>query len=387
MFNKESFENAKKIKGYGSYDKSVSDSEIEEVKTVKGADKLKVKPKVIRKLADYIKFISEIKSSYKNPVFYRGQTSADYLLTPNCLRTNPKNEHLMIRAFQRKFFDELSKCHTSMEKLVVMQHFLLPTRCLDISESPQMALYFACSHMKKFDCKKRRPEEEDWGEITLFREPEGSDDDGYVASENLKEVESSNISIIANTAYMEGEFNLWQLGARWKRDVDIGHDEKYIDLRSIVRRSYIARVPQNNVRIKNQQGAFIMANANMAYIAGQKNESREITEAILAKDYINYMQLIENGWELNEVATWDLIFKKVKPYSDENELEIFRTDPFDLHRLFYKDDAGVQQVVLIPPLQKQPILDELAKLNITEDFVYPDMDNVAHEISEQFSKM
>lgn len=386
MFNKESFENAKKIKGYGSYDKSVSDSEIEEVKTVKGADKLRVQPKVIRNLAEYIKFISEIKSSFKNPVFYRGQTNADYLLTSNCLRKNHKNEHLMIQAFQRKFFDELSKCQTSMEKLVVMQHFQLPTRCLDISESPLMALYFACSHMKKFDCKKRKPEEEDWGEIVLFREPEEPDDDGYAASENLKEIESSNISIIASTAYMKEDFNLWQLGARWKKDVDIGHDEKYIDLRSIVRRSYIARVPQNNVRIKNQQGAFIMANANMAYIDGCENESKKLTETILKRDYINYKQLIENGYELNEAATWDLHFKKIKPYSDENELEVFRTDPFDLHRLFYKNDAGIQQVVLIPPLQKQPILDELAKLNITEDFVYPDMDNVAHEISEQFAK-
>lgn len=155
MFDKKRFEIAKKIKGCGSYDKLVSDSEIEEVKTVKGADKLKVKPKVIRNLADYIKFISEIESSYENPVFYRGQTNADYLLTPNCLRTNPKNEHLMIQAFQRKFFDELSKCHTSMEKLEVMQHFQLPTRCFDISESPLMALYFVCSHMKKFDCKKK----------------------------------------------------------------------------------------------------------------------------------------------------------------------------------------------------------------------------------------
>ena len=36
---------------------------------------------------------------------------------------------------------------------------------------------------------------------------------------------------------------------------------------------------------------------------------------------------------------------------------------------------------------KRVFFDELAKLNITEDFVYPDMDNVAHEISEQFSKM
>ena len=392
MFDKKRFENAKEIKGYGSYDKSVSDDEIESMKTLPGEDKLKVRPKIIRTLAEYINFIKEIESSYKNPVFYRGQTNADYLLTPNCLRINPKNEHLMINAFYRKFFDELNKCHTSMEKLAVMQHFFLPTRCLDISESPLMALYFACSHMKKFRTKIiklnengeeiKDNEEDDWGEIVLFKEPE---DDEYAASENLKNVESSSISIIANTAFMEEDFSLWHLGARWKKDVDIGHDEKYIDLRSIVRRSYIVRVPQNNVRIKNQQGAFIMANANMAYIDEKENESKKLTEKIIASDYITYHDLIEKGYNLNETETWDLHFKKIKPYSDENELEIFRTDPFDLHRIFYKKN-GVQQVILIPPKCKESILNELAKLNITEDFVYPDMDNVAHEISEQLNK-
>ena len=383
MFDKEKFNLAQKIKGYGSYEKSVPEDEITRTKKLHGETELKVQPTIIHNLSDYMKFINKIDSSYANPVFYRGQTNADYLLTPNCLRVAPKNEHLMIETFFRKFFDELNKSRTSMEKLVVMQHFQLPTRCMDVTESPLMALYFACSHMKKFSKKIITKDEEDWGEIVLFREP--FEDKKNNKPEKLKSIESSNISIIANTAFMEEDFSLWHLASRWKRDVDIGHDEKYIDLRSIVRRSYIARVPHNNARIKNQQGAFIMANANMAYIDGYESESCKLTEAILRKDYITYKQLIEKKWNLNETETWNLHFRKIKPYSDENELKIFRTDPFDLKRLFYKKN-GVQQVVLIPPDNKEDILKELRKLNITEDFVYPDMDNVANEIAEQFQK-
>ncbi len=379
MFNKENFELAQKIKGYGSYKKECFDSG-NKIKHVK--EPIKVQVNIIKNINEYIEFINDVKSPYLNPVFYRGQTNADYLLTPNCLRVNPKNEHLMIEAFTRRFYDELNKCHSSMERLMLMQHYQLPTRCLDITESPLMALYFACSHMKKFRKKIVEEKDEDWGEIILFQEP---DDDNEEKPEKLKVIESSNISVIANTAFMEEKFSLWHLGVRWKKDVDLGHDEKYIDLRSIVRRSYIVRVPQNNPRIKNQQGAFIMVNANMAYVKGHKSEGRRLTEAILEEGCVTYYDLMESGFNLNDKETWDLYFKKVNPYSEDNELDIFKTDPFDLRRLFYKKD-GVQQVVLIPPDCKKTILEELRKFNITEDFVYPDMDNVANEISEQINK-
>ena len=35
---------------------------------------------------------------------------------------------------------------------------------------------------------------------------------------------------------------------------------------------------------------------------------------------------------------------------------------------------------------KKNIIKELRKFNITEDFIYPDMDNVAHEIMENINK-
>lgn len=379
MFNEENFNRAIKIKGYGSYNKSVPDKEISKIKFFQGQNVFKVKPTIIRSLKGYINFVNKIDSSSLNPVFFRGQTNADYLITPNCLRTNPQNEHLMIEAFTRKFYNELSKCQSSMEKLMLMQHFNLPTRCLDITENPVIALYFACSHMKKFRNKEITKEDEDWGEVILFREQDTEDK----KPERLKSIESSNISIIANTAFMEDDFTLWQLGTRWKKDVDIGHDVKFIDLRSIVRQSYIARVPHNNPRIKNQQGAFIMVNANMAYLYEQEDKSKELTEEILQEYSITVKDCFPNK-SIKNLAR-KLHFKKIKPYSDENEISIYRSDPFDLQKLFYKKNK-IQQVALIPPDSKSVILDELKRINISEDFVYPDMDNVANEINEQFNK-
>ncbi len=40
--------------------------------------------------------------------------------------------------------DDFEKCHTHLEKLVKMQHYGLPTRLLDITRNPLVALYFAC---------------------------------------------------------------------------------------------------------------------------------------------------------------------------------------------------------------------------------------------------
>ncbi len=383
MRNETDFEKALRIKGYGSFDKKKSESQID--KEIRIDNNLTVKPTVITSVSEYVNFINGLKgNSSLNPIFFRGQSNANYLLSPNCLRNNPENEHLILEEFERYFPNEFNSNMLAMEKLSLMQHFYLPTRALDISENPLMALYFACSHMKKFRTRIIKPEEEKWGEIVLFQEPKKR---GEKKSEKLKTLESSNISIIANTAFMESDFSLWHLGSKWKKDVDLDHDEKYIDLTTIVHKSYIVRVPFVNPRIKNQRGAFIMVNAN--YVIDKNDDiDCDLTNYILNNEYINYYELLNSRFLERYVSdkTWELKFRKVIPYDTKNKIPIFRTDPFNFHRIFYRDDKNVQQVVLIPPDKKHDILKELQKFNITEDFVYPDMDSVANEIKERFSR-
>ena len=378
----DALEKALKLKGYGSLDNIKNDySKIEKTVTLK--DGLKVKPTVIKSLKEYVEFVAKLNTSYKNPIFYRGQGNANYPINPTVLRCSSKDEKNIIDAFYRRFSKEIDSCNTDMERLVFMQHFGLMTRALDITESPLAALYFACSPMKKF-CKNRTEEMSHWGEIILFKENEENID-------NLKPVHSSTVSIISSTAYMDEKFSLWQLGMQWKKDNNYRREERYIRLKDIIRRSLIVRVPQNNPRIKNQQGAFIVVNSNkVSSINNDSSKSKELTEFILKNEEDVTFDVLETEnarWKkvFSKLDTWKLNFEKITPYSGDNEIEIFDTDPFDLRKLYYKENE-VQKVALIPPSCKQKIIDELAKFNITEDFIYPDMDNVSNEINTNYTK-
>lgn len=383
--DKKLLENAIRLKGYGSdLSKDSSDKKRLE-KTVRVDNELTVKPTVITCLKEYIEFIGKIEYSYKNPVFYRGQGNANYTISPGSLRKNPANEKIMLESFERRFSTEVDSCTTNMARLVLMQHFGISTRALDVTENPLAALYFACSPMKKFN-KNPDLEKKNWGEITIFRDPEFEEKE----SKNQKPIDSNKVSIISSTAFMENEFNLWKLGMKWKKDNNFMHEERYIQLKEIIRSSVIVRVPQNNQRIKNQQGAFILVNANeVLSLDDDEQYAEELTNHILNYDGdLSFNELMnDKKWSrrFSEGFTWSLHFKKVKPYSGENRIKIFDIDPFDLRRLFYKDEEGIQQVVLIPPDKKEGIVNELKKFNITEDFIYPDMDNVANEINENIN--
>ena len=317
------FEKALILKGYGS-NKAYSYSNKERLESIRKVDgNLIVKPYVIKDLIDYMFFISQQDFEKNRPLVYRGQGNANFALNPKCLRVDPKLESEGYESFYRKFSNEFDGCRTNFEKLILMQHFELGSRALDITENPLIALYFACSPMKKFN-QNRNKEFAEWGEVVLFREPEEN-------KNNTKPIYSSSVSVISSTAFVEREFSLWHLGAQWKRDNNFMRTEQYIPLGEVIRKSILVRAPQNNPRIKNQQGAFILVNANeVKSIFGTEDNADELTEYIMNNSDVTYNYLCDNyPWkkELNKEKPWELKFEKVKPYSGENRIKIFDTDP------------------------------------------------------------
>src|SRR5262249_39579679 len=79
-------------------------------------------------------------------VWFRGQRSADWPLLPSLLRppNRSNTETILIKRFKQHAAPFLSSDRLEeWEWLFLMQHYGVPTRLLDWTESPLVALYFA----------------------------------------------------------------------------------------------------------------------------------------------------------------------------------------------------------------------------------------------------
>ena len=117
------------------------------VRLVKGVvyNEEKVEVHFLSSISKVNTFISTLKGKGET-LFFRGHANPNYILRPSIMRTS------RLRQNERNLYNELlincpgdfEKCPTHLEKLVKMQHYGLPTRLLDITRNPVVALYFAC---------------------------------------------------------------------------------------------------------------------------------------------------------------------------------------------------------------------------------------------------
>lgn len=84
--------------------------------------------------------------------FYRGQYNAAHSLQTGIYRGNNQCKEDFL------YHEMLVRCHdefkdtSHLEKLVIMQHYGCPTRMLDITSNPLVALFFACKNYGDSDC-------------------------------------------------------------------------------------------------------------------------------------------------------------------------------------------------------------------------------------------
>src|SRR5205807_197229 len=98
-------------------------------------------------LEAYISFIERLRSRRKGPLWYRGCGRVSHQLKPSLYRHKGSNtiedlmklEKLLLARFQQRSIPFLSRSISdTWEWLFLMQHYGVPTRLLDWSESPLM---------------------------------------------------------------------------------------------------------------------------------------------------------------------------------------------------------------------------------------------------------
>lgn len=214
----------------------------------------KVELNFIDSINDLILKLKKITKNNKN-FFYRGHSNLDWNLIPSIYRKKKwiNNEHRMFREIIIRNPEEFIKTKSTFEKLTIMQHYGLPTRLLDITKNPLVALFFACSEKSQSNSP---------GEVITFNPK----------PEIIKYFDSDTVSILSNLSKAERNFKIIKDKKLFKKNIiglkllHIIKEEKPYFLAKInpldLEKALIVKPINNNERIKRQQGYFFIFGIN-----------------------------------------------------------------------------------------------------------------------------
>jgi len=213
--------------------------------------------KKIKTLAHFIAACSEIKVKDGHTLFYRGHASDAFIPLPTIFRNqndDPKKsryvegEGELFHNLVTQCPEEFKDCASTFDFLVKMQHYGLPTRLLDITSNPLVALYFTCCSLIPDSPRDKNAKN---GQVLIYQVP----------NDEIKYFNSDTVSVVSNLARADSGFDFSDDEDKERFLHSIQAEKPYFKpyIRETDLHSVICVKPKlDNRRIVKQSGAFFL---------------------------------------------------------------------------------------------------------------------------------
>lgn len=343
----------------------------------------------IKTVSNYIEDIEELINNKDHNYYFRGQDDAFSNTLPAIFRSRKllDNEDNLFNDFLMTDPQLFEKCRTNFERMALMEHYHLPTRLLDVSTNPLIALFFAVKGGQGN------------GEVYVYKDQPNPDKLTEMLDErgwhNLAAEYESKAGLTNHNYFKKNAFsNEMELESSLARQSMADKSAFFQAIKHFyqVDNEYIAQ--HNKLWSRGYFSYFEDDDSN--YFADFKHDLQTVAFLRLFEEAKRDIPSFSNKLNPLELIVPKIVTIKKMSRRMENQQGLFLFVPFvsdeydqsvkvdyaeverraqlaiDILSLYNPDKPGEKEKYIIPAQYKRSILDELAKLGIDYSFIYPE---------------